>query len=85
MALSLEHDGRTLFCRCARSNGIIGGSVRTIFDSLTGGGGCVCEKMVMVMGDKVDKHEREERKHFEEERNVPVLPLGDFRQYRLVQ
>ncbi len=45
----------------------------------------MCEKMVMVMGDKVDKHEREERKSFEDERNVPVLPLGDFRQYRLVQ
>ena len=36
----------------------------------------------MVMGDKVDKHEREERNCFEDERNVPVLPLGDFRQYR---
>ena len=36
--LSLEHDEHTLFCRCARSNGIIGGSVRTIFDRLTGGG-----------------------------------------------
>ena len=24
MPLSLEHDGRTLLCRCARSNGIIG-------------------------------------------------------------
>ncbi len=45
----------------------------------------MCEKMVMVMGNKVDKHEREERKNFENERNVPVLPLGDFRQYRLVQ
>ncbi len=45
----------------------------------------MCEKVVMVMGDKVDKHEREERKQFEDERNVPVLPLGYFRQYRLVQ
>ncbi len=33
--------------------------------------------MVMVMGDKVDRHERrEERKKIEDERNVPVLPLG---------
>jgi hypothetical protein len=39
MTLSLEHDGRTLFCRCARSNGIIGWSARTIFDSLPGGEG----------------------------------------------
>ena len=37
--LSLEHEGRTRFYRCARSCGIIGGGVRPIFDSLAGGGG----------------------------------------------
>ena len=37
--LSLEHEGRTQFYRCARSYGIIGGGVRTIFDSLAVGGG----------------------------------------------
>ena len=36
--LSLEHEGRTQFCRCARSCGIIGGSVRPISDSLAVGG-----------------------------------------------
>jgi hypothetical protein len=36
--LSLEHDGRTPFYRCTRSNGIIGGKVMLIFDSLTGWG-----------------------------------------------
>lgn len=41
--------------------------------------------MVMVMGDKVDRHEREGQKNFEDERNVPVLPLGDYRQYHLDQ
>ena len=37
--LSLEHEGRTQFCRCARSCGIIGGSGRPISDSLAVGGG----------------------------------------------
>ena len=37
--LSLEHQGRTQFYRCVRSNGIIGGGGRTIFDSLAVGGG----------------------------------------------
>ncbi len=36
--LSLEHEGRN-FCWCVRSNGIIGGNVRTIFDSLAVEGG----------------------------------------------
>ena len=36
--LSLEHEGRTQFCRCARSCGIIGGSGRPISDSLAVGG-----------------------------------------------
>jgi hypothetical protein len=35
MPLSLEHDGRILIFRCARSFGIIGGSAEIIFDSLT--------------------------------------------------
>jgi hypothetical protein len=37
------------------------------------------------MGDKADRHEREEQNNLEDERNVPVLPLGDYRQCRLVQ
>lgn len=37
--LSLEHEGRSLIFRCARSCGIIGGSRGTIFDSLAVGGG----------------------------------------------
>jgi hypothetical protein len=40
--LSLEHEGRTQFCRCTRSFGIIGWKCRLIFDSLAvgrGGGG----------------------------------------------
>ena len=36
--LSLEHEGRTQFYRCARSCGIIGGSGRPISDSLAVGG-----------------------------------------------
>ena len=37
--LSLEHQGRTQFYRCVRSNGIIGGGGGTIFDSLAVVGG----------------------------------------------
>jgi hypothetical protein len=37
--LSLEHEGHTQLCRCARSFGIIGGKRRPIFDSLAVGGG----------------------------------------------
>ena len=44
--LSLEHEGRTQFCRCARSCGIIGGSGRPISDSLAvGGGGKVRQRL----------------------------------------
>ena len=41
--------------------------------------------MVMVMGDKVDRHEREGQKQFEDERNVPVLLREDYRQCHLGQ
>jgi hypothetical protein len=37
--LSLEHEGRSSIFYCARSFGIIGGTGRTIFDSLVIGGG----------------------------------------------
>jgi hypothetical protein len=37
--LSLEHEGRSSIFYCARSFGIIGGTGRTIFDSLAIGGG----------------------------------------------
>jgi hypothetical protein len=37
--LSLEHEGHSSILYCARSFGIVGGTGRTIFDSLAIGGG----------------------------------------------
>ncbi len=52
---SLEHQGRTQFYRCVRSNGIIGGGGGTIFDSLAvvGGG----ESYAKMMGERGDTRE----------------------------
>jgi hypothetical protein len=86
MPLSLEHEGCTQVCRCARSYGIIGVCVRTIFDNLSEWGReGVSGRRLYVRGDKVDKQKVGAKRKNEDERNLPVLLREDHRQCYLGQ